>query len=155
MAGESIAQLIVFIGAIVIAVGVIYAVTSNVQSITASYGMNSKTEADQLRSDITIINDPEIIPRTASGMITVYNYSFFVKNTGISTLDNSSVNMLVDGIYVNVTNQMTIMKGGSMWYPTYVLRMNYSTKTQLSSGDHVVRVVAGNGVSDTMAFKIL
>ncbi len=147
MAGESIAQLIFFIGAIVIAVGVIMAVTSNVQSITASYSINSRTLADQLKTDITIINDPAAIPYVGT------NYSFFVKNTGKTTIDNSSVNMFVDGNYTNVTNKMTIMEGGSTWYPTYVLRLNYTTATELSSGDHTVRVVAGNGVFDTMPFR--
>jgi flagellar protein FlaG len=147
MAGESIAQLIFFIGAIVIAVGVIGVLTVNVQSITASYSINSKTLADQLKTDITIINDPAAIPYVGT------NYSFFVKNTGKNTLDNSSVNMFIDGNYTNVTNKMTIMDGGSIWYPTYVLRLNYTTTTALTSGDHTVRVVAGNGVFDTMPFR--
>ncbi len=145
MSGEGITQLIFFIGAIVIAVGVIGVVTSNVQSITASYAINSKTLADQLKTDITIINDPAAIPYVSG------NYNFFVKNTGKNTLDNSSVNMFIDGSYVNVTNKMTIMDGGNIWYPTYVLRLNYSTA--LTSGDHTVRVVAGNGVFDTLPFR--
>ena len=148
MSGEGITQLIFFIGAIVIAVGVIGVVTTNVHSITASYGMSSKTLADQLKTDITIINDPAAIPYVGT------NYSFFVKNTGKNTLDNSSVNMFIDGNYVNVTDKMNIMDGGSIWYPTYVLRLNYTTATQFTAGDHTVRVVAGNGVFDTMPFRI-
>ncbi len=148
MPGEGITQLIFFIAAIMIAVGVIGVVTTNVQSISASYGMNSKTLADQLMTDITIINDPAMIPISSN------NYSFYVKNTGQSTLDNTTVNMFVDGRYtMNLTT--TIMDGGSYWYPTYVLRLNYSIvrNPALSSGDHIVRVVAGNGVFDTMAFR--
>jgi len=148
MAGEGITHLIFFIGAIVIAVGVIGVMTHNVQSITASSGVSSKTLADQLKTDITIINDPAAIPYVGT------NYSFFVKNTGKNTLDNSTVNMFIDGTYINVTNKMTIMDGGNIWYPTYVLRLNYTTTTQLSSGDHTVRVVTGNGVFDTMPFRI-
>ncbi len=147
MPGEGITQLIFFIGAVVIAVGVIGVVTTNVNTISASYGMNSRTLADQLKTDITIINDPAMIPYVSS------NYSFFVKNTGQSTLDTTTVNMFVDGRYtMNLTT--AIMNGGSYWYPTYVLRLNYSTARNpaLSSGDHIVRVVAGNGVFDTMAF---
>lgn len=148
MAGEAITQMIFFIGAIVIAVGVIGVVTTNVQSISASYGMNSKTLADQLKTDITIINDPAMIPNISN------NYSFYVKNTGQSTLEYTTVSMFVDGKYtMNLTT--TIMEGGSYWYPTYVLRLNYSTNKNptISSGDHSVRVVAGNGVFDTMAFR--
>ncbi len=148
MPGESITHLIFFIAAIVIAVGVIGVVTTNVQSISASYGMGSKSLADQLKTDITIINDPAVIPFPNN------NYSFFVKNTGKSILDPSSVNMFVDGNYTkNLT--YSVMEGGTTWSPTYVLMLNYSTfmNPALSSGDHTVRVVAGNGVFDTMAFR--
>lgn len=147
MAGEAITQMIFFIGAIVVAVGVLGVVTTNVHSITSSYGMSSQTLADQLKTDITIINDPASIPYVGT------NYSFFVKNTGKNTLDNSSINMFIDGNYVNVTGKMTIMDGGSIWYPTYVLRLNYTTTSQFLSGDHTVRVVAENGVADTMPFR--
>ncbi len=148
MPGESITHLIFFIAAIVIAVGVIGVVTTNVQSITASYGMGSKSLADQLKTDITIINDPAAIPFSAN------NYSFFVKNTGKSILDPSMVNMFVDGNYtMNITYR--VMEGGNIWSPTYVLMLNYSVlkNPALSSGDHTVRIVAENGVFDTMAFR--
>lgn len=148
MPGESITHLLFFIAAIMIAVGVIGVVTTNVQSITASYGMGSKSLADQLKTDITIINDPAAIPFSNN------NYSFFVKNTGKSILDPSTVNMFVDGNYTfNLT--YTVMEGGNSWSPSYVLMLNYSTSKNpaLSSGDHTLRVVAGNGVFDTMAFR--
>jgi flagellar protein FlaG len=150
MAGEGISHLIFFIGAIVIAVGVIGAVKTNVQSITVSSGTNSKTLADQLKTDITIINDPGNV------LYIPNNYSFFVKNTGKNTLDPTTVNMFVDGMFINVTKNWTIMDspGSTQWYATYVLRLNYTTTTQLSSGDHTVRVVTGNGVFDIMPFHI-
>jgi len=137
------------IGAIIIAVGVIGVVTTNVQSISASYGMNSKTLADQLKTDITIINDPSSIPWVSN------NHSFYIKNTGKNTLDITTVSMFVDGNYTNVTNKMTIMETNSVspWCPTCVLRINYSTRINSPPYDHTVRVVAGNGVFDTMAFR--
>ena len=147
MPGEGITHLIFFIGAIVIAVGVIGVVTTNVQTISASYGMSSRTLADQLKTDVTIINDPAAIPYSSG------RYSFFVKNTGQSTLETTSVNMFVDGKYVNITNNWTVMEGGSIWYPTYVLRLNYTTSQFTAGTDHSVRVVAGNGVFDVMPFR--
>ncbi len=147
MPGEGITHLIFFIGAVVIAVGVIGVVTTNVQSITASYGMSSKTLADQLKTDIAIINDPAAIPYSSG------NYSFFVKNTGKSTLDPTSVNMFVDGKYLNTSRNWTVMDGGNLWYPTYVLRLNYTTSQFTAGTDHSVRVVASNGVFDTMPFR--
>ncbi len=149
MAGEATTHLIFFIGAVVIAVGVVGVLTQNVQSITASSAMGSKTLADQLKTDITIINDPAAIPCDSK------NCSFFVKNTGKNTLDPTAVNMFVNGKYVNVTGNWTIMDsvGISKWYPTYVLRIN-SSYSLIQSGDNTVRVVAGNGVADTLPFRI-
>ncbi len=148
MPGESITHLIFFIAAIMIAVGVIGVVTTNVQSITTSYSMGSKSLADQLKTDITIINDPAAIPYSYN------NYSFFIKNTGKSILDPSMVNMFVDGNYTRNLSY-SVMEGGTSWSSSYVLMLNYSTlrNPALSSGDHSVRVVAGNGVFDTMAFR--
>lgn len=148
MPGEGITQLIFFIGAVIIAVAVIGVVTTNVSTITSSYGLSSKTLADQLKTDIIIINDPNSIPYVSN------NYSFYVKNTGKTTLDPTTVNMFVDGNYTNVTNKWTVMQGGSTWDPTEVLRLNYTTGTQFSSGDHNVRVVTENGVFDIMTFRI-
>lgn len=75
MTNETTTRLIYYIGAIVIAAGIISVVSSRVGSITVSYGIDSKTLADQLRTEITIINDPQIIPYVSN------NYSFYVKNT--------------------------------------------------------------------------
>ncbi len=149
MSGEGITQLIFFIGAVIIAVAVIGVVTTNVSTITSSYGISSKTLADQLKTDITIINDPNSIPYVPTN-----NYSFFVKNTGKNTLNPNNVNMFIDGNYTNVTNKWTVMQGGNTWDPTEVLRLNYTTGTQFSSGDHNIRVVTENGVFDTMTFRI-
>lgn len=152
MSGDGITQLIFFIAAIVIAVGVIGVVSVNVQSISASYGMNSKTLADQLKTDITIINDPATIHMTRVG--TLYRYHFYVKNTGKSTIDPSTVNMFINGTYANLnTANWTVMgTNTSLWYPTDVLRLNYTVSSPLNQDGNTIRVVAGNGVFDTMAF---
>ncbi len=150
MSGEGITQLIFFIGAVIIAVAVIGVVTTNVSTITSSYGISSKTLADQLKTDITIINDPSSIPYDT----VLKNYSFYVKNTGKNTLNPNNVNMFIDGNYYNFSRNWTVMQGGNTWDPTEVLRLNYTTGTQFSSGDHNIRVVTENGVFDTMTFRI-
>ncbi len=149
MTGDSTVHLIFYIGAIMIAVGIISVVTSYTGYITASYGMSSKTLADQLRTEITIINDPQIIPYVSN------NYSFYVKNTGKTTLYNASVDLLVDGIYIQNASTK-IEKGGNVWYPSYVLIVNYTTGTRFTKNiDHNVTVVAENGVLDSMPFKCI
>ncbi len=165
MAGEAATQLIFFIGAVVMATGVVMVVSTNVHSITASYGMNSKTLADQLQTDITIINDPAMIPCDGTG--STNNCSFYVKNTGKNNLNPAAVNMFVNGTYVNLTNRFafdrcTIMdtntscSSNSSWQPTQVLRLNASVSLFPPVGSGIsccsVRVVAGNGVFDTMLF---
>lgn len=160
MAGEAPTQLIFFIGAVVIATVVVMMVSTNVHTITASYGMSSKTLADQLQTDITIINDPAMIPCDTQ------NCSFYVKNTGKNTLNPTTVNMFINGTYVNLTNRFsfdrcTIMDTNtscsfnSSWYPNQVIRLNASASLlpPVGSGlSNTVRVVAGNGVFDTMPF---
>lgn len=163
MAGEAPTQMIFFIGAVIIATGVIGVLSVNAHSITAAYSMNSKTLASQLQTDITIINDPAAIPYVQ--VSSNYNYSFYVKNTGKNTLNPTAANMFIDGNYVNTTNRFqfdrcTIMDtstsctSSSSWYPTQVLRLNYTTAIPFSTGDHTVRVIAENGVADTLPFRI-
>lgn len=148
MTSEATPRLIFFISAVVIAMGVIGVVITNVQSIAASYGMKSKILADQLKTEITIINDPQIIPYINN------NYSFYVKNTGKITLGTANVNLLVDGNYINNSNKTII--GGNIWYPSDVLIINYTTTSRFGDmTDHNVTVVAENGVFDSMPFKCI
>ncbi|MCZ7392235.1 MAG: flagellar protein G [Candidatus Methanoperedens sp.] len=157
MAGESITTLIFFIATIIIAVGVIGVIKINVNSITASYSLSGSTQEDRIKTQITIINDPTNIPNSSwsDGLGRYYNYSFYVINTGKSALDPRSVNMFIDGNYVDTSGKWKVVNGGSTWYPTYVLSLNYTTSNTnpLPSGDHTLRVVAGNGVFDTIPFR--
>ena len=76
-AGTSATQMIFFITSVIIALGVVGALFLNVQSISTAATMGSKTFSQQLKTDITIINDPEKIPYADTN-----NYTFYVKNTG-------------------------------------------------------------------------
>lgn len=147
MTSEATPRLIFFIGAVVIAIGVIGVVITNVQSIVMSYGIKSKTLADQLKTEIIIINDPQIIPYQNN------NYSFYVKNTGKTTLGTTNVNLIVDGKYIPTFNKTII--GGNVWYPSYVLTINYTTSRFMRWTDHNVTVVAENGVFDSLPFKCI
>ncbi len=147
MAGTSVSHLIFFIASVFIAMSVVGVMTVNVSSITSAYTVNSRVFSEQLRTDITIINDPEVIP-SSSG-----NYTFYVKNTGRVELDPNYISVFIDGGYVNVSGNVTVKEGGDVWRTGYVIGINVSTSL-VSSGDHRLRVVTENGVSDTMSFKI-
>ena len=146
-AETAITHMIFFIAAVILAMGVVSILSINTQSISGATTVGSKVMSDQLRTDITIINDPNEVP-----YINNENYTFYVKNTGRSELNIDYVNIILDGILIQSSNQaVTVLDGGTVWRPGDVLGVNV-TISQLSSGDHSVRVVSENGKSDAMNF---
>ncbi|MCL7410605.1 MAG: flagellar protein G [Methanosarcinaceae archaeon] len=146
-AETAITHMIFFIAAVVLAMGVVAVLSTNVQSISGATTAGSKVMSDQLRTDITIINDPNEVP-----YINNENYTFYVKNTGRSELNIDYVNIILDGVLIQSNNQdITVLDGDVVWRPGDVLGINV-TISQLSSGDHSVRVVSENGKSDAMNF---
>ena len=148
-AETAITHMIFFIAAVILAMGVVSVLSTNVQSISGATTVGSKVMSDQLRTDITIINDPNEVP-----YINNENYTFYVKNTGRSELNIDFVNVILDGILIQSNNQdVAVLDGGAVWRSGDVLGVNVTT-SQLSSGDHSVRVVSENGKSDSMNFIV-
>ncbi len=152
-AGTSATHMIFFIAAIVIAIGVVGVVTVNVQSLSSSTNIGSKVLSNQIKTDITIINDPFIIPFDGT------NYTFYVKNTGATELTPSLVNILLNGSMDTVDawrildrNDNTWEAQAPVWKPGDVLEINISAS--LPSGDHYLKVACENGESDSIRFKI-
>jgi flagellar protein FlaG len=147
-AETAITHMIFFIAAVVLAMGVVAVLSVNVQSISGATSASSKVISDQLRTDITVINDPDTVPYRNNEY-----YTFYAKNTGKSELNIDYVNLILDGILIPPENLTTsVLDGDVMWRPGDVLNINVTT-SQLSSGDHSVRVVTENGKSDSMRFK--
>jgi flagellar protein FlaG len=145
-AGASATQLIFFITSVIIALGVVGALFLNVQSISTAATMGSKTFSEQLRTDITVINDPEIIPNSSR------NYIFYVKNTGKEDLSAQYITVLIDGSFVpdgNLTK--TVLNGDAIWIPGDVLEINATVS--IDSGSHSLRVITENGVEDSFEFR--
>jgi len=139
--------MIFFIAAAIIAGSVAAALFINTQSVVDSVSIASKTLSGQLKTDVTIINDPEKIPR--SGDV----YTFYVKNTGKRILPTEYVNVIIDGTIISEADMTkTIVGGGSTWGSGDVLQIDV-TYTGLSSGDHTIRVITENGIDDSMDFK--
>lgn len=152
-AGTSATHMIFFIAAIVIAIGVVGVVTVNVQSLSSSTNIGSKALSNQLKTDITLINDPLIIPFDGT------NYTFYVKNTGATELTPSSVNILLDGSMNTIDTWRILDRDGNtwesqaaVWKPGDVLEINLTQS--LPAGDHYLKVACENGESDSMKFKI-
>jgi archaeal flagellar protein FlaG len=145
-AGASATQMVFFITSVIIALSVVGAIFMNVQSLSSAVIVGSKTLAEQLKTDITVINDPEIIPK--SGGI----YTFYVKNTGIQELGTKYMTLIIDGTIISDNNlNKTIIEGGQTWLTGDVLQIN--TTVSLAPGNHNLRVIAGNGIEDTFLFR--
>ncbi|KCZ71134.1 putative archaeal flagellar protein G [Candidatus Methanoperedens nitroreducens] len=145
-ADTSATHIIFFITSVVIALSVTGAIFLNIQSLTSAANAGSKTLSEQLKTDITIINDPENIPYSGN------YYTFYVKNTGKEDLLTDYITILINGVVVSDANlDKTIIGGGVMWRTGDVLMIN-ATVT-LASGSHNIRVITGNGIEDSFNFR--
>ena len=146
-AGASATQMVFFIASIIIALSVVGALFMNVQSLSSAVIIGSKTLTEQLKTDITVINDPEIIPNPGG----IY-YTFYVKNTGVQELDAKYINVIIDGNIISETDlNKTIIEGDQTWLTGDVLMINATVS--LLSGNHNLRVITSNGIEDMFPFR--
>jgi flagellar protein FlaG len=148
-AGTSATQMVFFISSVIIALSVVGAIFMNVQSLSSAVIVGSKTLSEQLKTDITVINDPEIIPNS-SGLY----YKFYVKNTGIQELDTKYISVIIDGTVISdaALNKTILEEGGQTWLTGDVLEIN-TTTVSLAAGNHKLRVITANGIEDTFLFR--
>ncbi|MCQ6962752.1 flagellin [Methanolobus chelungpuianus] len=150
-AETAITHMIFFIAAMILAMGVITVLSADVQSIVSSSSANSKLVAQQMRTDITIVNDPLMVPYDSSGN----TYTFYAKNTGRTELTPDFITVLVDGILVEPDNmEVEILDGDVVWRPGDILVLHViPSPSPLGSGDHRILVAAENGKSGSMSFR--
>ncbi|OJH49590.1 flagellar protein G [Methanohalophilus portucalensis] len=145
-ADTAITHMIFFIAAVIIAVSVVAVLNTNVQSLTSSAYTNSNIMADQLRTDITIVNDPEIVPNNSN------TYSFYVKNTGKTSIPIDYVDVFIDGLLVSPDDlNSRLQEEDGVWSPADLLILEISTS--LSPGDHRILVAVENGKTDAINFE--
>ncbi|RLF07569.1 MAG: flagellar protein G [Thermoprotei archaeon] len=140
---------IFFIAAVIVAVTLAGIFTTITYKLSSDIGIRSDIVSSVLKSDITIINDPESVPYNS----TTEELIIYVKNTGKNILYTSKVTIIIDGLVIPDSNiTATIMGGEENWSPGTVVE--FHIYVSLSSGDHKVKVVLDNGVSDEMYFRI-
>ncbi|HDP96566.1 MAG TPA: flagellar protein G [Euryarchaeota archaeon] len=137
-------QLIFFIAALVVASAVVGTVAKGVMDITNGIDEKGDLIDKQLKTDITIINDPENVPNNP--------VKIYVKNIGSVTLNQSMVSIILNG--TAETSFTTSVSGGtgSYWSPSSTLTITISTT--LPSGDYTVIITTENGVKDSLDFTI-
>ena len=146
-AETSSTHLIFFIVAMIIAAGVAGVIYTNVNAISNASYTSASTLAQQLKTDITIINDPDNIPWSGT------EYTFYVLNTGKSTLTTEYVSVLINGEYIpEAVIQKSIINGGSTttWRPEDILELKITYN--IPNEDNYIKVITENGVYDSFEF---
>jgi len=135
----SATHIIFFIASVILAASFVGVAASAI--INLSNGIEDRGDmlANQLSADFKIINDPE---RMSNNPLILY-----LKNTGKVPLSTQHITVLIDGIDVD---NCTVNK--DTWLPGETITL--TVQVNLSSGDHVVKVVLENGISDTFYFKV-
>jgi len=148
-AGASATQMVFFIASVIIALSVVGSIFMNVQSLSSAVIIGSKTLTEQLKTDITVINDPEIIPNS-SGI-----YTFYVKNTGVQELDTKYINVIIDGTIIsdNDLNKTIIDGSQTTWLTGDVLMINATVSLDPGSHSHNLRIITANGIEDSFPFR--
>lgn len=143
--GNSASHIVFFIAAVVVAAGVVGAFSTNVSKLTGHVNARSDALNDELSTDIRIINDPGEMP---NGPLVLY-----VLNTGSRSLDPNSTVVLLNGEAKTTFAFDVLESTEDVWRHGQVLQITL-TGTNLPAGDHRVKVVVDNGVSDTLRFNI-
>ncbi|WP_440953200.1 flagellar protein G [Methanococcoides sp. FTZ1] len=150
-AETAITHMIFFIAAIIIAMTVIVVMSSNVQSLTGATASSSRVLSEQIKTDITIISDPEAIPYDNVSK----EYTFYAKNTGRTDLDTEYLDMFIDGLLIDHGNlEMILPEQDMLWRPGTTLEIRMTVTNEMAAGDHRILIAAENGKSDSMDFRI-
>jgi flagellar protein FlaG len=138
---------VVFFIASVIAAGAVSGVfMAAAFNINTSLTEKSQRVQEELDSEYTIINDPELIPNTNG------YYIFYLKNLGgkklIST--NQTLQLFIDGIIIQDTSyyfsDTSVLSGD-------VVSL-YVDESVIDTGNHKLRVVGPQAVQDDFIFTI-
>ena len=139
-------HVVFFIAAVIIASavsGVLVAVINNVSSSLSERGDRVQ---EQLDTEFMIINDPDNIPSDA------IDYKFYLKNIGSSKIPttNTTFQAFIDGDIITITNYNF---SDSSIQADSVTTL-YILKTEISAGDHTLRIVGPQAIEDEFEFTI-
>ena len=139
-------HVVFFIAAVIVAgavSGVMVAVTNDV---TSSFAERGERVRDQLDIEFKIINDPDNIPSEGS------NYLFYLKNIGRTEIPttNTTFQIFIDGEIVVVANYN--FSDDTVQTDDYVTL--YVLTSEISAGDHTLRIVGPQAIDDEFDFTI-
>lgn len=149
MASVSVSQLILFIAAMLVAGSVAGLLTTTVDDIGNAIEEQGIATSEEIRSDITIINDPGAT-QSQDGNVTIY-----VKNTGNSELSTQpgDIDVLVNGIFVTGldSGNITLLDGAATWSEGEVVELVVDA-SDVNAGENRVQVTV-DGAEDTFIWE--
>ena len=145
MASVSVSHLIIFIAAMVVAASVAGALTTTVNDISNAIDEQGPSVSDDIRSDITIINDagsPVVDTSTDPNTIELY-----VKNTGERELNTNtqSIDVLVNGQFSVADSVEVVSNNDGVWGQNDVARVNVTDGGNAldNPGENRVKLIIG------------
>ena len=127
MASVPVSHLVLFIASLVIAAGVVGTVTTGVDRVSSAIDDGSLDATEQLRTDITVISDPNAGVYDANDD-DVGTVTLLIKNTGTQRLhpDGSSIDVVFDGQFVRpdaTEGEVVSVDGATAWSRGDVLEL--------------------------------
>lgn len=149
MASVSISQTIVFITALVAAVGVATTLSVSVLDINNTLSEQGLAVADDIQTDVTIVSDPGSPDSIYDGG----TVTLLVRNDGTRDLRPTAaqIAVLLDGEYADGVTVTELGETDETWAPGEVVRITFDRT--LDSGTHRV-VVSLRGDEETMSFWV-
>jgi archaellum component FlaG (FlaF/FlaG flagellin family) len=141
---EAITEMIFLIVGVSIAISVISVVVVSTERMNSAVNTASSQIYDRMSSKIKIINDPLSMSGNPSEPMIVY-----VQNIGVATL-NANATLLIDG---EPKGCKVRMLEGTSWEPSSILCLE-TEHPRLVQGIHRMTVIAENGISDSMEFRV-
>lgn len=125
MASVSVSHLIIFVASLVVAAGVVGTLTTGVERVNSAVEDGSLDVSQQVRTDITIVNDPGATYTTGEEL-TVY-----VRNTGSQgiPIQSSAVDIVFNGNYIPNSNTTISDANGDadVWRPNGVVEITITS----------------------------
>ena len=139
-------HVIFFVTSVVIAGTVSAAFMAVIMNTTISLSDRGDRMQEQLDTEFKIINDNENIPNEDN------HFQFYLKNIGRNNIITTNVTyqLFVDGDLISMTNYYF---SNDSFYPGDVVTI-YIANTEISSGDHILKIVGPLALSDEFMFTI-
>lgn len=147
MASVSVSHLIIFIAAMVIAASVAGLLTTTVDDISNAIEDQGLSTGDEIRSDVSIINDAGSTATTSGNDTT--ELTLYVKNTGNGQLPTQprQIDILINGQFVTFdTGRIGLLDGAEVWGDGVVAEIVVDVgEVDIQPGENRAKVMVNGG----------